>query len=163
MNTPIRWNASVSRVAAAVVRPKWAEVRRGLILAAVGYSCLLVFLLPGLFLVWSAQQGGPTEALLGVGTDIATVLGWVLTGIGGGLGGLLLLGGQWRCLSSAPQSHGAKEFAFVCLCASIVVPGCFGVAYFLGGDESVILQGAGGCLGLLSVLLFTGFVWSVAL
>src|SRR6266567_2449608 len=103
MSTPIRWNASASRMVAAVARPKWEEVRQGLTFAVLGY------------------------------------------------------------VSSAPQSHAAKEFAFACLCCTLVVPGCFGLAYCLGGGESKVLQAAGGSLALLSVLLFSGFLWSVAL
>src|SRR5438034_1074311 len=79
---------------------------------------------------------------------------------------------RWRCLSFAPQAHSAKEFAFACVLCSLMAPAALGAAYFLSGTEnsesllgspSGLLQLAGAGLGLSNVLLFSGFLRSVAL
>jgi hypothetical protein len=165
-----------------IARPKWEEVRQGLSRAALGYVCLLVLGLPGVFLVWLAHQIGPSAPLFGLGVDDTATLGWVLAGTGAVLGYLLLLAGQWRCLAYAPQSHSAKEVAFACVLCSVMAPAALGAAYFLGGPETYevlqmgpagltkgtffqgggILQLTGVALGFFSVLLFSGFLRSLA-
>lgn len=182
MNTPIRWNASASRMVSAVARPKWEEVRQGLTFAALAYVCLLALVVPGVFLVRLAHQGGSPDAFFGLDADGANALGWILASSGTFLGYLLLLAGQWRCLSYAPQAHSAKEFAFACLLCSLMAPASIGAAHFLGGTENYdvlqlgpsgltdltlfhgagLLQLAGVGLGLLSVLLFSGFLRGIA-
>jgi hypothetical protein len=182
MSTPIRWNASASRMVNALARPKWEEVCQGLRCAGLGYLCLFAFVVPGVLLVWLARQGGSPDDPFGLGADDATTLGWVLAAAGVVLGYLLLLAGQWRCLANAPQAHATKEFAFACLLCTLIAPTSLGAAYFLDGEEYfaalqrgpaalgdlkllhgagvLLLVGAG--LGLLSMLLFCGFLHGLA-
>jgi len=182
MNTPIRWNASASRVLSALARPKWDEVRLGLTLISLGYVCLFVLVVPGLVLVRLANSGGPPDSPFGLGPDTATGLGWILASLGAFVGYLFVLAGQWRCLTNAPQGHGSKEFAYACLLSSLLAPACLGTAHFLGATENYevfkrglagivdldlfhgagLVQFAGVILGLLSLILFSGFLRGVA-
>src|SRR5262249_40872576 len=103
MDTSIRWNTSVSRIAPAVNRPKWEQVCQGLGLAALAHACVFALVGPGMFLVWLGHHAGSPAAFLGLGPDGTGVLGWVLAGAGAFLGYSLLLAAQWRCLTNAPQ------------------------------------------------------------
>ena len=105
MNTPIKWNASASGLVAAVSRPKWVEVRRGLRRILLGHLCLLLVAVPGLGLAWlsEARQGEQLLARLlpEVSAADAGLVGLVLGGAGAVLGGVLLLAGHWLCLGHA--------------------------------------------------------------
>src|SRR5438046_1865526 len=108
MSDAVKWNSSGSRVVHPT-RSRWAEVERGLELVLVGYLVLFLLAVPGAVL-WALSKAPPV--LTGLGPDArdnAEFFG-LLLGLGGALAGYLLTHlGQWRCLLSAPQDHGAKE------------------------------------------------------
>jgi hypothetical protein len=180
MSTQIKWNASGSREVAAVARPKWREVRQGLVLALMGHILLLGPGLLGLVLIGPLADRAPDLVRLDE-TDSA-YLAKALLACGAGLGYLLLLLGQWRCLTRAPQGHGAKDLQFACLLCSLLVPLCFLTAHYLGGtatytafrdglsemidldplNPGVLLQILGVVLGVLAALLFSGFTGALA-
>lgn len=180
MDHQIKWNSSPSRLVTALARPKWKEVRQGLLLAMLGNVLALAAAPAGLSLVLG--QGGPLAARLGLPPDEATLLGWVLAVGGAGLGYALVLAGQWRCLLNAPQGFGAKDLLFTCLLCTVVVPACLVGAHFVGGSATYealgagpgglatldllgsgpLLQMAGLVLGLGTVLLFSGFARAVS-
>jgi hypothetical protein len=118
MSDVLKWNSSGSRVLH-LNRSGWPEVERGLRLVGVGY--LVVFLLAGAGAVlWVLSQH--PSVLTGLGPDARWIpeLSGALLCLGGALGYLLILFGQWRCLCSAPQDGGAKELLFVCVLATLV-------------------------------------------
>ncbi len=179
MDTPIKWNASASRQFATVARPRWRQVRQGLILAAVGEALFLGLGLLGLSLLGRLNE--PAASLLVVEPEDVDALAWLLVSLGALLGYGLVLVGQFHCLRYAPQGHGAKDLQFACLLCSLLPPACFAVAHYLGGQATyaalgrsfgglarldllatgTLLQFAGVLTGLLSVLLFTGFARAV--
>jgi hypothetical protein len=176
MSTAVTWNASNSRQVTAATRTKWGDVRLGLNLAVIGDLVFLGLGLLGLMLVGPA--GASTAARLGLDTseDVVT-LGWLVVCAGALPGYGLLVLGRWRCLVSAPQGHGAKDFQFACLLCSLLAPACFAAAHFLGGkatylalerglggltslnplSKGVLLQYVGLLVGLLGVVLFGAF------
>jgi len=179
MSTSIKWNTCGSREMKVVARPRWRAIRHGLGLAVLGNLLLLGPGLLGLaFLV-----GPPEEALLasnGLAREDTWIVGLALACVGG-LGYLLALLGQWRCLVHAPQGSSAKEIQFASLLCYLFVPGCFVTAHFVGGKETYaalhngpeallgldftlggfLLQVTGLLLVLLNVLLFSGFARAV--
>lgn len=168
MNTPIKWNTSPSGMIFALARPRWAEVRQGLTLVQAGLLFLLTVAAPGLLLTRLAFRESPLVSAAGLSAADVAQLGWLLAGLGGVLACGLLLAGQWRCLSYAPQGQGAKEILFACLLCSLTVPLCLVAGYCLDGADGPapfraadVLRLAGMLLGLLSVVLFNAFLRAV--
>jgi hypothetical protein len=179
MDTPIKWNASASRQFTTVARPRWGQVRLGLLLAVVGEVLFLGLGLLGLALLRPLNE--PAAALFVVEPEDIDALGWLLVSVGALLGCGLVLVGQFHCLRYAPQSHGAKDSQYACLFCSLLAPACFTAAHFLGGKATyaalrrsfgglasldllgtgILLQFAGALMALLSVLLFTSFARAV--
>jgi hypothetical protein len=179
MNTPIKWNACGSREVSAIARPRWREIRHGLVLAVGGNVLLAPGLLGLLLLTRSLSE--QWLAPLALEPEDAGIIGVVLAGLGV-LGYVVGLVGRWRCLFHAPQGSSAKELQFACLLCYLVAPVCFVIAHFLGGQATyaalrsgpealvgldflnggVLLQVTGLLLVLLSVLLFSGFARAVA-
>src|SRR5262245_55381336 len=182
MDAQIKWNSSNSRQVPALVlaRPRWKEVRQGLMLALVGNLLALVLGPGGLILL--VLEGGPIATRLDLSLEAGTLLGATVAATGALFGYALVLAGQWRCLLNAPQGHGAKDILFACLFCTLVAPVCFIVAHFLGGSASyavfergprelrdldylsggVMLQMAGLILGLGSVVMFSAFARAVS-
>jgi hypothetical protein len=149
MSTAMSWNASNSREVRAATRSKWGALRLGLVLAVLGDVLFLGLATLGLTLVGPA--GASLVARLGLeGTQDAVDLGWIVICAGAlpayGLGLL----GRWSCLVSSTQAHGAKDLQFACLLCSILAPGCFVAAHFLGGQATyeALERGLGGLTGL---------------
>jgi hypothetical protein len=179
MNTPIRWNASVSGNVLAL-QSRWKEVRNGLQLVVLGYCFLVILAVPGLVLLCLTQLQ-LTSPLPNVSLEQAVVLGWVLAGGGMVLTFGLLLLGQCRCLGNAPQRHASRELLFTCLLCTIVGAACLATSWTLGGTDNFkalvglrdswrhypilqapeMLQVAGASLVLLSFLLFSAFLRAV--
>jgi hypothetical protein len=180
MSRVIAWNSSGSREVTSIARPRWREVRQGLVLALVGYFLLLGPGLLGLLLL--VAENNPAADWLRLNDEDAEALAQALAGLGGFGGYALVLVGQWRCLLYAPQGHGAKDVQFACLLCTLLVPPIFVAAHFLGGKATflalgrgpdgvldldlmnggLILQVAGLLVGLTSVLLFSAFARSLA-
>jgi hypothetical protein len=180
METPIKWNSSGSRQVHTVARPRWREVRQGLVLASLGLWLFLLFAFAGLFLV--GRRGALLIASLGIDPDDAIPFALIVAGAGALLGYAVVLLGQWRCLVYAPQGCGAKELQFACLLSSLAAPVCLAVGHFLTGKqfyavlakglrglaplELVLAGGApfllGALLGLASGLLSAAFARAVA-
>jgi hypothetical protein len=175
MSTVIKWNASASREVAPVGRPKWREVRQGLALAIFGN---MLFLGPGVLgLLLLGPLADRASNLLGFAGEDVELLAKVMLAFGAGVGYLLVLVGQWLCLTAAPQGHSAKDLQFACLLCSILILPCFVAALSPGGTvlsasfrdgrndlggfnplhPGVLLQIVSLVLGLLSILLFSGF------
>jgi hypothetical protein len=137
MSTALRWNASGSRVMPVQLAPKWREVRQGLTLTASGYLVLLLGAVPGLLLVGLARRAERLGWLpAGLEQEDAELAGVVLAAAAGSLGYLLLLAGQWRCLTYAPQRHGAKEWMLIGILCLLVGAFSLIAAQFLGGSRN---------------------------
>jgi hypothetical protein len=180
MSTSIKWNASASKEVSAVARPRWKQLRQGFGLAVTGQVWFLALALPGLLLL--GPLGWRVARLCHLEADDTLALSLLLLGGGALVGYGLVLLGQWRCLTYAPQGHSAKELQFACLLCSLMAPPCFVAAYFLGGAElypalahdpsalrdvnllsgAVVLPLAGFLLALTSALLFSGYARAVA-
>jgi hypothetical protein len=176
MNTPIRWNASVSGDVQAL-QSRWKEVRKGLQLFVLGYCFLVLLAVPGLALL-CFNQVQPTTALATLTPKQVTVLGWILTGTGMVLAVSFLLLGQCHCLGHAPQRHGSRELMFTSLLCTVVGAACLATSWALGGTdnfkaliESVsdwrhypihqapeLLQLSGALLLLFNLLLLSAFL-----
>jgi hypothetical protein len=174
MDTPIKWNASGSRQVA-IARPKWEEMRQGLLLAIAGHAVLFFLGIPGL--VFLGPHGDTVITRIGLAAEDAQPVGLTLTGTAALLGYGLVVLGQWRCLICAPQGNGAKELLFACLLCSLLAPVFPALAHLLGGagnypallrgpaglPDLQFLKGAGlvqligALLALASVLLFSAF------
>jgi hypothetical protein len=179
MSTTIKWNASESKEVHAVSRPRWGQVRQGFVLAVMGHTWFVALAMPGLFLL--GPLGWRLAYLCSLELDDTLALGLLLLGAGTLVGYGLVLVGQWRCLTYAPQGHGAKELQFACLLCTLIAPPCFVVAYYLGGAElypaiphdpaalraagllspAVVFPVAGLVLALVSSLLFSGYARAV--
>jgi hypothetical protein len=106
----------------------------GLRVVLGGYLVALLVAFPAVFLWLATQEGVPFLEQAGlVGHKDAEVLGLLLAGGGAGPGYLLLVLGQWICLFNAPQSHGAKELAFVCVLLAALVAAVNVAAFLVGG------------------------------
>src|SRR5262245_43668366 len=180
MKTPVKWNASGSRQVSAVARPRWREVRQGLVLALLGFGLVLLSALAGLSLV--GRRGEAVVPSLGIDPDDAIPFALTVAGAGALVGHGVVLLGQWRCLVYAPQGCGAKELQFACLLSSLDAPACLAGGHFLSGRQVYALlakgllglqpldlvQGGGvpfvaaALLGLVSLLLFAAFTRAVA-
>jgi hypothetical protein len=179
MSTSIKWNACGSREVTTVARPRWRKLRQGLVLAGLGDILVLTFGLQALVLL--GPLGVRVVTRLGLEAEDASLLGLTLAGLALLLGYVLALVGRWCCLIYAPQGHGAKDLQFACLLCTLIAPACFVLAHFLGGAETyavfredpvalvdigllqggVVLQLTGLLVGLLGVLLFSGFTRAV--
>jgi hypothetical protein len=179
MYLPIPWLNRASKTITVPVRPNWRKLHQGLVVAGLGEMLGLVFGL--LALLFLGPLGGPVVTWLGLTLPDADVLGLALAGLFALLGYLVALLGRTFCLFYAPPGHGARRLQFACLLCSLVAPGCFVLAHFLGGAETyavlrrhpteivdigllhvaVLLQLAGLLVGLLGVLLFSGFTRAV--
>jgi hypothetical protein len=172
---PIRWNTSPSGMLLAMARPRWAETRQGLTVTQVGYACLLVLVTPSMILLRLGAAGTFLSRRSAVTTEQALTLGLILVITGGILAYGLILAGQWRCLMTTAQGHGAKESLFASLVCLLTVPLCVAAVYFLGSpvlrrgfQPDDLLRGSGPiCLGgvfllLLSVILFSCFLRATA-
>jgi hypothetical protein len=165
MDTPIKWNSSSSREMARVARPKWEEVRQGLLLAVAGHFCLLLFGAPAAYLF--GPHGVDTVLEMGLSSEDAVDLGWLAVGLAGLLGYGLVVAGQWRCLIYAPQGYGAKELLFAGILCSLTAPVALASAYLLRKADVAVMRGVGmlpltvALLVVLSALLFTGFAEAV--
>lgn len=180
MSTAIKWNASGSRELPILSGSKWQEIRWGLRCALAAHSVLLLFVLPGLFLISPWSTG--TRGFFGWDAQQADLIGLALASLGGMVAYILLLVGQFRCLLSAPQGHGSKELLFTSLLSAILMAFFLPLAHFVGGAANYrlftdglsglsqfslthvgsVLQVLGVTLGLLSILLFSGFLRTVA-
>lgn len=96
----------------------WPDVARGLTLIFRGYVLFVVCMLLGAGLLWliadrHSEMGRLTKKLLG-SWEAGVYLGLAI-GLGGPFlaGGMVLLG-RWRCLSYAPERHGAKSLILCC-------------------------------------------------
>src|SRR5262245_42893371 len=90
MKTPIKWNSSGSRQVSTAGRPRWKEIRQGLVLALLGNALFVLFALAGLLLVGS--RGGAVVSSLGIDFDDAIPLALTLAGAGALIGyGFVLL------------------------------------------------------------------------
>ena len=180
MSAPSKRTVFARREVAPVIRPKWQEIRPGLLLAVVGHALLLGLALPGLLL--AGPLNGRAASLLRREPSGAGALGLALLGAGALAGYALVLAGQWRCQRYAPPGDRTRELQSACLFCSLTAPPCFVVAYFLGGAETYaalardpgslreinllnragLLHVTGLVVGLLSVLFFSGFAGTVA-
>jgi hypothetical protein len=121
MNTPVKWNASASRLLHASTKSRWWEVLRGLKFLVAGYLALFVLAVPGLFL-WTAAGGAfPTLWRLGLeGNDGAEFLGLIMGCTGALFASVLIVIGQWWCLCHAPQGHSAKDLLFAAILTALL-------------------------------------------
>jgi hypothetical protein len=123
---------SVPQISSATAR--LGALQRGIRVVLSGYLVALLVAFPAACLWLSTQERVP---FLGradlVGNKDVEVLGLPLACGGAGLGCLLLIVGQWICLFNAPQSHGAKELALVCVHLAMVVAAVNAVALLVGG------------------------------
>jgi hypothetical protein len=182
MKTPVRWNASGSALLSRVSRPRWTEVRQGLSLVLGGHLVLLALIAPSLSLVWHRPyQWPPLEIWLGLSVEEVQNIGLIIACVGVALAYLLLLAGQWRCLTHSTQGHGAKELLFAAMLCALIAPLCLLAGHFLGTDDNfaffveglngrnplaLIREGslfplAAALLAVLNVVLFTGFLRAV--
>jgi len=183
MDTPLRWNSSVSGEVG-TVSGKWNAVRDGLRLVLVGYCVTLLLAGPGAALVWASQCRWSPELLhsLSLSAAQAAGVGWGLLAVGTVAGYLMLLSGQAQCLRNSSSRHGAKEFLFSGMLAGMASAVSLVGAVALGADVNRLLlddgtparsfleltQGpsvlllASALFLLTNFLLFTGFLRAVA-
>jgi len=179
MDTPVRWNASISGDVLAL-QARWKEVRKGLKLVVLGYCFLILLAVPGLVLLF-LSQALPVNPLPALSPTQVVILGWVLTGVGTTLMFGLLLLGQRRCLNHAPQLHGSRELMFICFLCTFVGAACLGISWGFGGLDNIkalvdiletwrhypirhapeLLQLAAALMFLLNCLFVTAFLRSV--
>jgi hypothetical protein len=162
-------------------------LQRGIQVVLAGYVVALLVAFPGACLWLSSQEGVPLLWRAGLaGNEDAEVPGLLLACGGAVLGYLLLVVGQWLCLLHAPQSHGAKELAYVCVLLAVFVAPVNAAAFLVGGagdfawlsrllhhpahwttwtevPTGTLLQLAGGLLVLGNILTFTQFLRAVLL
>jgi hypothetical protein len=141
MNTPVKWNASVS-AHLSTLHGKWKEVQKGLQFVLLGYCFLLLMVVPALVLVWHSQRDSKQwlfEKSLGLSPEDGLVIGWGLAGLGTLVGYGSWLAGQWRCLGYAPQRHAAKEVLFASILCLFLGPIALVTAHFLGGADNYVL------------------------
>jgi hypothetical protein len=183
MNTPIRWNTSISAQVPAL-HAKWAEIRKGLWHVLLGYCFLVLMAIPGLFLLCYGMTESvrlPFVEHLALSRQAAFILGCGLSGGGSLLWYLLMFTGQLRCMTYAPQRFAAKDVLFCCVFCTILAAVGMAVGSILevarGADNFLeglmllqvqsltqpgpLVQLAGLFLVLVNLLLFTGFLRAV--
>jgi hypothetical protein len=179
MDTPVRWNASISGDVLAL-QARWREVRKGLKLVVLGYCFMILVAMPGLVLLY-LSQALPVNPLPALSPNEVVVLGWTLTGVGTTLMFGLLLLGQRCCLNHAPQLHSSRELMFTCFLCTFVGAACLGISWVFGGLDNIkalvdiletwrhypirhapeLLQLAAALMFLFNCLLFIAFLRSV--
>jgi hypothetical protein len=123
---------SVSQTSSATSRLR--ALQRGIRVVLGGYLVALLVGFPAAYLWLSSQERVPF--LWGArlrGNEDAEVLGLLFACGGVGLGYFLVVVGQWICLFNAPQSHGAKELAYVCVLLALLVGAANVAAFLVGG------------------------------
>jgi hypothetical protein len=178
MDTALKWNSCGSREVRTLARLRSREIRHGLILAMVGDVLLLG---PGFFgLLLTGAAGEEVLQVRGLSPGDAALLGPAVALFALVIGYPLGLIGRWWCLLSSPEGNIAKEWQFACLLCFLVTPGCFVLAYFLGGANPVaafcstnslakfdflssaaFVQLIGLVVGVLSLVLFSRFIRAV--
>jgi hypothetical protein len=162
-------------------------LQRGIQVVLAGYLVVLLVALPGACLWLSSQERVPVLWRAGLtGNDDAEAFGLLLACGGAGLGYLLLLAGQWLCLFHAPQSHGAKELAYLCVLLAVFLAPVNLAAFLIGGANDfgwlsrllqhplagttwtevptgTVFQLLGAVLLLVNMLTFTQFLRAVLL
>jgi hypothetical protein len=137
MNTPtrpVRWNTTGSREVHTVARPRWRQLRQGLLLVVLGQ--IMLYACVGIAAAFLGPWSDDVVSYLRVAREDVPIYGWGLGGGGALLGYLLLLLGQWRCLVYAPQGNAAKELQYAALTGALTVPLVFALARYLGGKEA---------------------------
>src|SRR6266540_5246934 len=137
--------------------PRWRQVRLGLGLVLLGYLAVGAAAVAGSALLWLAFHPNQVPQGLADGEDgknLLTVGGVAALGLGVLIGSVLVLAGQWLCLTNAPSRHSARELMLIALLCSILGLGITGLAPFVGGSwtYAALLTGVEGFdhLGLLS-------------
>jgi hypothetical protein len=184
MSNAVTWNSSDSKVVRAQLGSKWPEIRQGFLLCIFGHACFLLLVLPGLLIALVPVHVEPFVSMHRtiVQEDELVLVGLVGLAAAALVGCVLILIGQWRCLTHAPQRHGSKELLFACLNAGVLGPVLLAIAHFVGGARNyplverglaglddveflqvgTLLQLTGLGLCLVSFLLFSQFLRVVA-
>jgi hypothetical protein len=174
-DTPLQYNHETG----------WREVSKGLKLVVRGYCVLVAGGTLGPLLIWLAGEGNwLAPGLNSAEQDRETLLllGVLMLGLTALVSYGLVLSGQWRCLTYAPERQNAKELMYVCLNCVVVASLLNVVGICLGGPQALavmsqgwddlgtrdtwgaglLLQLGSAAFGLIGSLVFSQFLRNVA-
>src|SRR5437660_10042671 len=186
MSASVCWNGSSDPRPRADTDVGWNEVSRGLKLVAAGYVAMIGGALLGLFLAWPAISGREftgARVLSASEEHTSLLVGLIALGVVLVPSFLLIVAGQWRCLTQAPGNQSAKELMYVsmiCIFGALIMNG---VGTYAGGAKNYLALGQGidgldrldfqqgggvlqlvsAVLVLLSVLIFGHFLRQIAI